>query len=56
MRFKGISKLLIVLFVTTLLLNSCGTFKKVDAKKVPVKGMDRARKMLKKAEVFLLKI
>tara|TARA_A100001388_G_C28607044_1_gene420987 strand:+ start:61 stop:597 length:537 start_codon:yes stop_codon:yes gene_type:complete len=55
MRFKGISKFLIMLFVTALLLNSCGTFKKVDAKKVPVKGMDRARKNIEEGRGISLK-
>ena len=55
MRFKGISKFLIMLFVTALLLNSCGTFKKVDAKKVPVKGMDRARKNVEEGRGISLK-
>ena len=55
MRFVKISKLLIMLFVTALLLNSCGTFKKVDAKKVPVKGMDRARKNVEEGRGISLK-
>lgn len=44
-----------MLFVTALLLNSCGTFKKVDAKKVPVKGMDRARKNIEEGRGISLK-
>ena len=44
-----------MLFVTALLLNSCGTFKKVDAKKVPVKGMDRARKNVEEGRGISLK-
>ena len=55
MRFLGITKLLIMLFVSALLLNSCGTFKKVDAKKVPIKGMDRARKNVEEGRGISLK-
>jgi len=55
MRFKGISKLLIMLFVTALLLNSCGGFKKVDTRKTPIKGMDRARKNVEEGRGISLK-
>ena len=55
MRIKGISKLLIMLFITALLLNSCGGFKKVDARKTPLKGMDRARKNVEEGRGISLK-
>ncbi len=38
------SKLLILLFLTTSFLSSCGGFKKVDARKVPISGIERAKK------------
>ena len=55
MRFVNISKLLIMLFVTALLLNSCGGIKKVDARKTPIKGMDRARKNVEEGRGISLK-
>ena len=55
MRFVKISKLLIMLFVTALLLNSCGGIKKVDTRKTPIKGMDRARKNVEEGRGISLK-
>ena len=44
-----------MLFVTALLLNSCGGFKKVDTRKTPIKGMDRARKNVEEGRGISLK-
>ena len=44
-----------MLFVTALLLNSCGGFKKVDARKTPIKGMERARKNVEEGRGISLK-
>ena len=44
-----------MLFITALLLNSCGGFKKVDTRKTPLKGMDRARKNVEEGRGISLK-
>ena len=44
-----------MLFVTALLLNSCGGIKKVDTRKTPISGMDRARKNIEEGRGISLK-
>ena len=42
-----------VLFISIFFLNSCNIYKYTPAKDNPVKGIDRAKKMLKRVEEFL---
>ena len=49
-------KLIILLVISTILLNSCGPFryKKVDARNIPTKGDDRVRKNIEEGRGFTL--
>ena len=40
-------------FIIFSLITSCGGFKKVDTRKVPISGPERAKKNVEKVEEFL---
>ena len=44
-----------IIFTSLLLLNECGIYKKVDSRKIPVQGKDRALKNVKEGRGISLK-
>ena len=55
MNFNKISKSLVLLFLTAVFFTSCGGLKKVDTRKVPISGIERAKKNVEEGRGVSLK-